>query len=208
MSESESKENILISATLLFAENGYKETSVREIAKNANANVSMISYYFGGKEGILQFIMANMTKQLSFYLDQLDLESVENFQSFLRTIMDFLDSNRNEFKILFSEIGKGNDLLIPLKEKISDMQNKFSLIVIDNKNRPDNSLISRKMKIITDIVIGMIFSNYIFDFSNFQKDFNKEDQEKWREERTEMVLKIIENLSGIDAGKLSMEYLF
>lgn len=37
-------------AERLFAENGYDGTSIRSIAKQADINIAMISYYFGLKE--------------------------------------------------------------------------------------------------------------------------------------------------------------
>ena len=41
--------HILNVAEELIAQNGFENTSVREISKNANINVAMISYYFGSK---------------------------------------------------------------------------------------------------------------------------------------------------------------
>ena len=36
-----------------IAQNGFEDTSVREISKKANINVAMISYYFGSKEKMM-----------------------------------------------------------------------------------------------------------------------------------------------------------
>ncbi|EUJ11235.1 transcriptional regulator [Methylophilaceae bacterium 11] len=46
------RENILLTALKLFSEQGYERTTVRQIAKTANVNVSAISYYFGDKNGL------------------------------------------------------------------------------------------------------------------------------------------------------------
>ncbi|MDQ1096986.1 MULTISPECIES: TetR/AcrR family transcriptional regulator [Chryseobacterium] len=48
------EENILFAAERLFAEKGFEGTSTREIAKAANVNISMISYYFGSKEKLYE----------------------------------------------------------------------------------------------------------------------------------------------------------
>ncbi|MDR6515794.1 TetR/AcrR family transcriptional regulator [Chryseobacterium camelliae] len=48
------EENILFAAESLFAEKGFEGTSTREIAKAANVNISMISYYFGSKEKLYE----------------------------------------------------------------------------------------------------------------------------------------------------------
>ena len=41
-------------AEKLFAEKGFAATSVRDIANEADVNVSMISYYFGSKEKLAE----------------------------------------------------------------------------------------------------------------------------------------------------------
>lgn len=48
---------ILESATSLFARKGYANVTTREIAKKADANLSLINYYYGGKLGILKEIV-------------------------------------------------------------------------------------------------------------------------------------------------------
>jgi TetR/AcrR family transcriptional regulator, regulator of cefoperazone and chloramphenicol sensitivity len=46
------RHRILYTALKLFAEQGFKKTSVRDIAKKSSANISAIAYYFGDKEGL------------------------------------------------------------------------------------------------------------------------------------------------------------
>ena len=47
---------IELAAQRLFALNGFRATSIRDIAKAANVNSSMISYYFRSKEQLLSGI--------------------------------------------------------------------------------------------------------------------------------------------------------
>lgn len=51
------KHEILKCARALFAKKGFEAVSVREIAKESGHNLSMISYYFGGKEGLYKEIL-------------------------------------------------------------------------------------------------------------------------------------------------------
>lgn len=48
----EVREALLKSGKKIFAQKGLTGTSIRDIATSANVNSSMISYYFGGKEGL------------------------------------------------------------------------------------------------------------------------------------------------------------
>ena len=55
----EPKERIVRAAAALFAEKGFAGIGVREISKAADVNISMISYYFSGKIGVLKAIVEN-----------------------------------------------------------------------------------------------------------------------------------------------------
>ncbi|MBN8752317.1 MAG: TetR family transcriptional regulator [Variovorax sp. 67-131] len=48
----EARHRLLHTALRLFAQKGFAKTSTREIAKEADVNISAISYYFGDKEGL------------------------------------------------------------------------------------------------------------------------------------------------------------
>jgi AcrR family transcriptional regulator len=52
------RERLLDSATRLFAANGYEATSVRDIVAAANVNLNGVNYYFGGKRGLYDAVMA------------------------------------------------------------------------------------------------------------------------------------------------------
>lgn len=57
-SELTTRQDILKSARALFAKKGFEAVSVREISKESGQNLSMISYYFGGKEGLYKTIIS------------------------------------------------------------------------------------------------------------------------------------------------------
>ncbi len=57
MAENDCRTTLIAAATPLFAERGFNGVSVREIAGVACVNVSMISYYFGGKEGLYAAVL-------------------------------------------------------------------------------------------------------------------------------------------------------
>ncbi len=57
MSQIDTKESILDQAEALFAEKGYKATSLRQITAAAGANLAAVSYHFGSKEGLVAAVI-------------------------------------------------------------------------------------------------------------------------------------------------------
>jgi TetR/AcrR family transcriptional regulator len=57
MAYKDCRATLIAVATPLFAEKGFHGVSVRELAKSAGMNLSMISYYFGGKEALYAAVL-------------------------------------------------------------------------------------------------------------------------------------------------------
>jgi AcrR family transcriptional regulator len=57
-SQAERKERILEAARQVIKRVGYNNASTREIANEANVNLAMLNYYFGGKEPLLNETLA------------------------------------------------------------------------------------------------------------------------------------------------------
>ena len=62
-----SKEKILAAATKLFAQKGFDGVSIREICKEAEVNICMISYYWGGKKELYQGIIEDLLERQIAY---------------------------------------------------------------------------------------------------------------------------------------------
>lgn len=64
------KQKVVDTASALFFQKGFHGTSVRDIAKGASVNVSLISYYFNGKQGLLEYAVTNYYEHYLTYLDE------------------------------------------------------------------------------------------------------------------------------------------
>lgn len=69
MKINQSQQNVLDAASQLFFQNGFHGTSVRDIAERADVNVSLISYYFKSKQGLLEYAV---TYYYEAYLENLE----------------------------------------------------------------------------------------------------------------------------------------
>ncbi len=69
--EQTARMDILDNARTLFAKKGYEAVSVREIAKESGQNISMISYYFGSKEGLYKQILSDHMQAIGGQVNKL-----------------------------------------------------------------------------------------------------------------------------------------
>ncbi|GEM_PF-1991850 len=58
----DSRKKLIDTAVELFSKKGFHAVSVREICNQAKLNISLISYYFSGKEGLLVAALEELTK--------------------------------------------------------------------------------------------------------------------------------------------------
>ena len=63
-----SKQRILDSAAKLFAQKGYDGVGIREICRDADANICMVSYFWGGKKGLYKGIVDNLVERQTEYV--------------------------------------------------------------------------------------------------------------------------------------------
>jgi AcrR family transcriptional regulator len=75
MKNNPTKQKVIDAASSLFFQNGFHGTSVRDIADKADVNVSLISYYFKGKQGLLEYAV---TQYYEAYLETIEISREEN----------------------------------------------------------------------------------------------------------------------------------
>ncbi len=108
------RERLIDSAKHLFSARGYHGVSVIEITARAKTNVSLVSYYFGGKSGLLKTLFEELTitgrediKRL-FILPETHAELKVNFTSLLDKLCDLYVENSESFRIFLNELESGN----------------------------------------------------------------------------------------------------
>jgi len=87
----EAREKIINAAEELFAENGFDNTSVRELALKAKVNVAMISYYFGSKEKLFETLIEDRTSFLRSKIHALNLEEISSWHKVNMMVEFFVD---------------------------------------------------------------------------------------------------------------------
>ena len=101
MKINESKQKVIDAAATLFFRKGYDGTSVRDIATEASVNVSLISYYFKGKQGLFEYAV---TQYYEIYLHKLeetigDTESFTNLEKLKKLIFVIIQYKQNNLQL-------------------------------------------------------------------------------------------------------------
>ncbi|WP_317168370.1 MULTISPECIES: TetR family transcriptional regulator [Flavobacterium] len=101
------QQEILSVAERLFSEHGFDGTSVRDIAKEANINVAMISYYFGSKEKLLEALIIGRIAGLRLQIENLYKEALTPFEKIDKLIELYItriNKNKGMYQIIHFEI--------------------------------------------------------------------------------------------------------
>ena len=193
-----STERILAAAIKLFAQKGYEGTSIREICKVAQANICMISYYWGGKQELYNGIIEDLIERqcqyaktfINFDSDPKNLNKQEQI-ALLMTILDkfiafFYSPNISKDLILFllkeqqnsSFVGKSpafnylKKVVASIFDKNEDGKWNFDEFI--DKNEDDKEIIFRTLFIISQLNSPRILPAFSLRLLG-QDDFIEED---------------------------------
>lgn len=182
------KRRIFNTAVSLFARKGFAAVGIREIAKMARVNISMINYYYDGKAGILKEIINECyDKYYSAILDTgSEKESLEERVKHLTyNMVEFFRENTELAIVALSTIPVDIPEIIDLKikwiESKREATNKwFTTLGMDITNAPLMCVIR---SFLTSIIFGFIEAQYCCDHIaqapampiHLQEHYNQDD---------------------------------
>lgn len=181
------EQKIIEVATNLFAKNGFEGASTREICKEAGVNISLISYYFGGKEGLYKKIIDDIIQGIIDYAqknilmggtpEMLDAigkeEKVQLLFKAMESMIDYFYSDKittEKLMIIFREQMTSGVELNSFGYKIF----KKILASILEKDENDKEVIFRCLSIVGQMNSARLLTQFSLKFLN-QKSFTKED---------------------------------
>lgn len=112
---------LLKAALECFLADEYHKVTTRMIADRAGANISMIRYYFGNKEGLYEEMIRDTLKPLLDMLDSPAMKDIGGFADYLRLYYDTM-RRHPEFpklmlKVLALNHGPGRRFILQLLER-------------------------------------------------------------------------------------------
>jgi len=190
MTKLSTRDSIVEVSKVLFAEQGYRGTTVRDISEKANVALSSISYHFNGKEGILLEIISRITDEISNELfSSLDgeISTLSELETRLKIFLNDLIltgiKNWETVKILLTESYELSKF-----EDVSSLSgySLYQLIVFFRKAKK-NKLINKKFKeeFLADHMMALVMDQILqWKSKTSQESFDiskKNVREKWIE---------------------------
>jgi len=115
------RECLIDAALECFLNDDYHRVTTRQIADKAGANISMIRYYFGNKEGLYEEMLRESFAPLLDMLDGVTLTSVSGFTDFFRLYYDTMSAKpkfpKLILKVLALNFGPGRRFIQQLLER-------------------------------------------------------------------------------------------
>ncbi|RNA61921.1 TetR/AcrR family transcriptional regulator [Chryseobacterium nematophagum] len=204
------EENILFAAEKLFAEKGFEGTSTREIAKTANVNISMISYYFGSKEKLYEKLVEyRMNEGQFFSKDILERTDMNEWEKMKKIVDQFSERVRHQkcfYRIMQREQlhTKNPQIIAFLKQTKMGFLSMYSRILesglkkkIFTKNPP--------IYLLHSTISGTLFyaSNAKEMYKEFLNDLEEEDifEERYYTELNIHIKYLLKDLLGYEENQ-------
>lgn len=181
------EQKIVEIATELFAKNGYDGASIRDICKQAGINISMISYYFGGKKELYEKILSSIVEKIITYM-----RSSMGFDEIPPNFNNFTQQQKVEFLLkaisfmidyFYSYKISDNEMMIFFREQITSEitlnavgYNVFRKLLasILEKDENDKEVIFRCITIIGSVHSARVFKQFSLKIMN-QEKYTQED---------------------------------
>lgn len=185
MEKKSTKQKVIDAASELFFQHGFHGTSVRDIAERAAVNVSLISYYFKSKQGLLEYAVTQYYEEYLEVIDHVvdsDQEAIEILQKLIEAMIQYKTEHFQLTAFIHRELSLDSTFVREmsvtyLAKENHILTNLFSQILSSEKKR-DKHYLFMQLK-------GMIMSPYIFrnewnnrlfdqvDINNFVRNYGQ-----------------------------------
>jgi AcrR family transcriptional regulator len=161
------RDRILAVSTGLFAERGYAGNGIRDIARAADVSVSMVSYHFGGKIGILREIFDSFFREYGTVVTTA-LCSGDALETKVHNLVaettGFMKSHQAAFRIVTTELphlrGEAHEFQARYLSMIHDLTDRWLLPDVEGRSGcPDHDVLHT---IVGPALLSMIYSTFLF----------------------------------------------
>lgn len=148
----------------LFEKKGYRNTTIREIAKKSGVNQGTLYYYFDSKADLLvtlhnrvvSIILDNQKKR-----ERKNLSEIEGVKQNISDILSLIDTHKAEFTVFFREYGNLPEKNLKLIKEIADsVRNKLQSVIKKGGNKGSFKQLDPSILVLS--LLGMCNWTYVW----------------------------------------------
>ena len=159
--QDESKKRILEAAKICFATEGFNSTSIRKICEMAEANLALVSYYFGSKEklylSVIEYLYQDTEQKLA-YMDIQDVKAA--LHRFIDIFLHMRSQDKQFLMLLRHELSSDSSRSEAVSKIITPYFDRLKMILI--KGKEDHVFQYQSL----DLMLSFIASILIFPVYN------------------------------------------
>lgn len=168
------KHKVVETAIALFFQKGFHGTSVRDIAEKADVNVSLISYYFKGKQGLLEYVVTDYYEGYLTCLEEVlkeyhNLGELTKLKKVVFKILEFKTKNNKLTSFIQRELSLDSifvrEMTVTyLAKEIYFMKTLFlNVIQEQNKQRQNYLFMQFQGMLLSPYILKNEMNNHILD---------------------------------------------
>lgn len=159
------KQKVMDTASALFFQKGFQGTSVRDIAEKANVNVSLISYYFKHKQGLLEYVVTTYYEAYLTYVEEIMEQTktenaMDRMKALITTIIQYKQTNHQLTCFIQRELSLDSVFVREITVTYLAKENHFlkesfyQLVPLTHIKKTDRSFFFMQLK-------GMLITPYV-----------------------------------------------
>jgi len=191
------RERILQNGAELFAQKGFSAVGVREVTDKAGVNVSMTSYYYGGKSGLLKAILTNFFKRTNDIIKEvsaMNLTADNKIRELVKLLLEMMMANKNICRVAIFELPFEIPEVSEFKEELFKETIKITLDILKDKyNIKEESL---------QLIVGPAFYSLLFSHCYYSNVLHQEVNSKYYKKYADTISELfLRGIAGFENKK-------
>ncbi len=139
----DTRTRLLEAARRLFAERGYKGTSIKAITDAAGANLGAVTYHFKTKDALYDAVVRSLTEPLVATVEQ-SLKSggapIDRIEGALRAYSDYMHTREEVPSLLLQELALNRPILTSIRDTIGPLLRGIASVIAEGQR--DGSIVA------------------------------------------------------------------
>jgi AcrR family transcriptional regulator len=132
--QQKTRERIIAAASKILAEKGYDATTLREIAREAQAGPGLVHYYFGGKDQLLVEVLQAAGRHFHQRMEQLvqQVPADQSLEAFLTQLYERVGQEPEVYRLRYESFSLGlhNPIIAPaVRERLAQRREEIGSVV-------------------------------------------------------------------------------